>query len=60
MCEKLEERHGIKISIGTTRKLMIQNEMWKAHKKKSPVIHQQRKRRSRCGELVQIDGSPHR
>lgn len=59
MCEKLEERHGIKISVGTTRKLMIQNGVWEAHKKKSPVVHQQRKRRARCGELVQIDGSPH-
>jgi transposase len=59
MCEKLYERHGIKISIETTRKLMIQNDVWVSHKKKRPVIHQQRKRRTRCGELVQIDGSPH-
>ena len=27
--------------------------------KKRPVVHQQRKRRARRGELVQIDGSPH-
>ena len=59
MCEKLHERHGIEISIETTRKLMIQNGVWVPHKKKRPVIHQQRKRRARCGELVQIDGSPH-
>jgi hypothetical protein len=59
MCEKLNERHGIEISIETTRKLMIQNGVWVPHKKKRPVIHQQRKRRARCGELVQIDGSPH-
>jgi hypothetical protein len=59
MCEKLHERHGIEISIETTRKLMIQNDVWASHKKKRPVIHQQRKRRARCGELVQIDGSPH-
>lgn len=59
MCEKLEERHGIKISVSTTRKLMIQNGIWKAHKKKRPIVHQQRKRRARRGELVQIDGSPH-
>jgi len=59
MCEKLHERHGLKISIETTRKLMIQNGVWIPHKKKCPVIHQQRKRRARCGELVQIDGSPH-
>ena|SRR5271166_625254 len=59
MCEKLKERHGINISVSTTRKLMIQNDIWKAHKKKRPIVHQQRKRRARCGELVQIDGSPH-
>lgn len=59
MCEKLTERHGINISVGTTRKLMIQNYVWKACKKRRPVIHQQRKRRARRGELVQIDGSPH-
>jgi hypothetical protein len=59
MCEKLFERHGIKISVETTRKLMIENAVWQAHRKKCPVIHQQRKRRARCGELLQIDGSPH-
>jgi hypothetical protein len=59
ICEKLNERHGINISVSTTRKLMIQNGIWKAHKKKRPIVHQQRKRRARRGELVQIDGSPH-
>lgn len=59
MCEKLVELHGIKISVETTRKLMIENGVWEAHKKKCPVAHQQRTRRARCGELVQVDGSPH-
>ncbi len=59
MCEKLNELHGIKISIESTRKLMIQNGVWVANKKRRPVVHQQRKRRARCGELVQVDGSPH-
>jgi transposase len=59
MCEKLLERHGIEISVETIRKLMMENGIWQAHRKKRPVIHQQRKRRARCGELVQIDGSPH-
>jgi hypothetical protein len=36
MCEKLNELHVIKISIETTRKLMIQNDVWEAHKKKVP------------------------
>lgn len=59
MCEKLEEYHRIKISRETTRQIMIQNEVWIAHKEKRPVIHQQRQRRARRGELVQIDGSHH-
>ncbi len=59
MCEKLHELHGIKISVETTRQLMIANGVWEANKKKRPVIHQQRKRRARFGELNQIDGSPH-
>jgi transposase len=59
MCEKLEQRHGLKVSKETTRQLMIQSGVWGAKKKKSPVIHQQRKRRARCGELLQIDGSLH-
>jgi hypothetical protein len=59
MCEKLKEIHDIVICPETTRQIMIQNGVWKAHKKKSPVIHQQRKRRARFGELTQVDGSPH-
>jgi hypothetical protein len=59
MCEKLEEYHRIKISRETTRQIMIQNDVWIAHRKKRPVIHQQRQRRARRGELVQIDGSHH-
>lgn len=59
MCETLEKRHLIKISKETTRQLMIEHHVWQSKNKKSPVIHQQRKRRARWGELVQIDGSPH-
>ena len=59
MSEKLKELHGIIICPETTRQLMIKNGVWEANKKKSPVVHQQRKRRARFGELIQIDGSPH-
>jgi transposase len=59
MCEKLNELHGIEICPETMRQMMIQAEIWEASKKRHPVIHQQRKRRTRFGELVQIDGSPH-
>ena len=59
MCEKLEQLHGIKASREAVRQLMIQSGVWQGKKKKCPVIHQQRKRRARCGELLQVDGSPH-
>jgi hypothetical protein len=59
MCEKLELLHQITISPETTRQLMIQSGVWKPKGKKYPIIHQQRKRRARVGELLQIDGSPH-
>lgn len=59
MCEKLEKLHSIKISRETTRYLMVQSGVWETNKKRRPVIHQQRQRRARCGELLQLDGSPH-
>lgn len=57
--EKLEEKHRIKLSVESLRQWMIEAEIWKAKKAKKPLIHQMRLRRSRYGELVQIDGSPH-
>jgi hypothetical protein len=59
MTETLERFHNIIISIEKTRQLMIENGTWQNKKKKSPIIHQQRKRRARSGELLQVDGSPH-
>jgi len=51
MCEKLHERHGIEISIETTRKLMIQNDVWISHKKKRPVASSTKE--------INTQGSPH-
>lgn len=59
MNEKLSELHGIRVSIESTRQIMIEVGVWSAKNQKRPVIHQQRLRRARSGELVQIDGSPH-
>ena len=59
MKEKLEQLHSIKISRETVRQLMIELAVWKVNKKSCPVIHQQRLRRARFGELIQLDGSPH-
>lgn len=59
MKEKLEERHEIRVSKETVRGLMIEEGLWTVNKKKRPVIHQQRQRRARRGELLQVDASPH-
>lgn len=57
--EKLNEDHGIQINRETLRGLMIKEGLWKVKKRKHFSLHQQRERRSREGELVQMDGSPH-
>jgi len=58
-CEKLVEKHGLKLSVGSVRKIMIEEELWKPKKARKVVAHQMRERRACFGELVQIDGSPH-
>jgi len=57
--EKLTERHHLKLSIESVRKLMIAEGLWKPKKAKKVIVHQMRERRACFGELVQIDGSPH-
>ena len=57
--EKLTENHDVVISRETLRRLMIEDGIWKAKKKRFFSLHQQRERRSSEGELVQMDGSPH-
>jgi transposase len=58
-CEKLVESHGLKLSVGSVRKIMIEEGLWKPKKARKVVAHQLRERRACYGELVQIDGSPH-
>ena len=57
--EKLTEKHGLKLSVETVRKLMITEGLWKPKKARKLVVHQMRERRACRGELVQLDGSPH-
>ena len=57
--EKLKEDYGVRVSVETVRKWMIEEGLWKAKKQKQIRLHQRRQRRSREGELIQIDGSPH-
>ena len=58
-CEKLVEKHGLKVSVGSVRKIMIAEGLWKPKKARKVTVHQMRERRACFGELVQIDGSPH-
>lgn len=58
--EKLTESHGLKLSVETLRQWMIAENLWRPKRRKAPKTFQMRERRSRFGELVQIDGSPHR
>jgi transposase len=57
--EKLLELDHINLSIGTVRNLMIKNCIWNASQIKRKITHQMRERRSKYGELIQVDGSPH-
>ena len=58
--EKLVEKHGLALSSGSVRQIMIRENLWTPRKAKKIVAHQMRERRACFGELVQIDGSPHR
>lgn len=57
--EKLVEKHHLKISDESVRKLMIAEGLWKPKRAKRVMVHQMRERRACFGELVQIDGSDH-
>jgi transposase len=57
--EKLTEKHQLRLSRESVRKIMIEEEMWKPKRAKKPETHQMRERRACFGELVQIDGSDH-
>ncbi len=58
-CEYLRSQHGYTGSAETLRGWMIEAQLWKAKRSRVRRIHSPRERRSRLGELVQIDGSPH-
>jgi transposase len=58
--EKLLEKGLIPFSVETLRQAMMQSGLWKGKQKKTGPVYQQRMRRGKLGELVQIDGSPHK
>jgi hypothetical protein len=57
--EKLTENHDLDLSVETLRQWMIAEGIWQFKQRKTKQVFQMRERRSRLGELVQIDGSPH-
>lgn len=57
--EKLVKVHGLDVSISTVRMIMITNEVWVPKRAKRKRIFQHRERRSKLGELIQLDGSHH-
>ncbi len=57
--EQLAERDSLRVSNETLRQWMITEGMLRPKKRKEQKIYQRRTRRSRFGELLQGDGSPH-
>ena len=57
--EKLTEIHSLKLSLSSTRKIMLENEIWKPRKSKQVKIHQRREPKEYFGEMLQMDGSYH-
>jgi transposase len=57
--EKLVEREGLKMSLGSVRKIMIEEGLWKAKRARKLEVHQMRERHACFGELEQMDGTDH-
>lgn len=57
--EKLTEKHDLRLSRESVRRIMISEDWWKPKRAKEPGVHPMRERRACFGELVQIDGSDH-
>ena len=56
--EKLTEVHHLRLGLETVRQIMIAEDWWQPHRARPVAVHPLRTRRSRRGELVQMDGSP--
>jgi hypothetical protein len=57
--EKLGEIEGVSGSKETVRQIQIRLGLWRPKRRRVKKIFQVRERRSRFGELIPIDGSPH-
>ena len=57
--EKLTELHGLRLSVETLRRWMIEEGLFIPRARREPRIQQPRRRRPCRGELIQIDGCDH-
>jgi len=57
--EKIVELEEIKMSLGSVRKIMIEEGIWKAKRAQKLEAHPLRERRACYGELEQMDGTDH-
>jgi transposase len=57
--EKLVEREGLQLCLGSVRKIMIEEGIWKAKRARKVEKHPLRERRACLGELEQMDGTDH-
>jgi transposase len=57
--EKLVELEGLKLCLGSVRKIMIEEGIWKAKRARKVGKHPLRERRACLGELEQMDGTDH-
>ena len=57
--EKLVEQEGLKMSLGSVRKIMLEEGLWKPRKAGKVEVHPMRERRASYGELEQMDGADH-
>ena len=57
--EYLANDHALEASISSVRTIMIQNDLWHPKEIRKVKIYRLRPRRSKKGELVQLDGSEH-
>jgi transposase len=57
--EKIVEREGLKLCLGSVRKIMIEEGIWKAKRARKVEKHPLRERRACFGELEQMDGTDH-
>lgn len=55
--EKLKKKHGLKVSVESVRKIMMDAQIWMTRDKRLKRAYQPRYRRAAYGELIQIDGS---